>query len=289
MNRIHKRRIKQWLDHAGISVRSAASVRPVDYTAQHDPDPVAGVYAAGGRSVLLRVPLARCRHLNWHAYSCTSDSPSPFIQTLLQYQSGACTRYADSPLARFYLAVQPQSAAEHMGLSAPSFPELSAIGPGGAIWPWRPVHPAARAARRELEVTVENREHGARFGFGDGDPFYGPVSQRKGELEFRRLIRAFENIKRQGFRVDPYGLDNITVTCLYPDEPNNRCYVVASGGQHRLAALTALGHEDVVVQLSPEGCGGIIRAGDAEHWPAVRSGYLTIKEATGIFNRLIAG
>lgn len=257
--------------------------RPLDLSADVDLHPLASSLQGGERPVLLRVTLARCRHLNWLAFACTAQSASPFVQTLLAYARGQCSGYHGSPLERFYAEFRPANAAQAMGLDEAQAPRLARLPAAATPWPWQACMPAERAAQRPAQLAQDNREHGARFGAAEGDTFYGPVSARKGELEYRRLVSVYESIRSQGLRVDARGANNIRVSCLYREDLEQWRFIVAGGGQHRLAALAALAHETAIVQLA---AGAIVRRCDAEHWPAVRRGELSTQQALDIFDRL---
>jgi hypothetical protein len=175
-----------------------------------------------------------------------------------------------------------------MGIKESSCPKLGEVPPAGAPLFWRTDEPDQNITLRERDIADENREHRARFGRADGDSFYGPVSVRKGKLEFGRLIKTFDSIKNNGFIVDSHGLNNIRAIGLFSEMLNEWKYLLVSG-QHRIAALAALGHADAVVQVAPEGLGGVVRREDAKYWPTVQHGYLSESEAISIFNRIFEG
>lgn len=289
MIEVNKKRVKRLLSRFGVYVQPLANVRPLDLSDVAGMDPVAAIYEGAGRTVLLKIPLARCLHFPWLAFPCNLDSASPYIRTLIEYGEERCESYSNSPLEAFYRNFQPSSAAELMGLERPSCSQLSEVSPAGAPSLWRPDRPEQNVAFRQSDIAADNREHGARFGSPEGDPFYGPVSPRKGNLEFRRLTAVYSSIRRRGLRVDPNGFDNIRMVCLLSERLNEWKCLVASAGQHRLAALAALGHDDAVVQLVPEGLGGVVRRGDVKSWPSVRRGYMSEAEALKIFDRMFEG
>ena len=285
-----KMHTKRLLRAAGVHVQRAGTVRPLNLTGTRDFDPLTSVYASGGHTILAKVPLARCRHFNWLAFPCTSESDSPFIRTLIEYQKGSCRSYSGSHLEDFYGSFKPRSAAELMGVEGIVCKNLVSAPPAGAPLFWRPESIDQNIAMWERIIAKDNNEQGARFGLAEGNSFYGPVSVRKGQLEFDRLIGIYENIKRLGYRVDYHGFNNIDAVCLISDKRNDWKCLLASSGQHRVAALVALGHEDIVIQInSAEGTGGLVRRADARHWPTVRAGYLTEAEAVGIFDRMFEG
>lgn len=83
-------------------------------------------------------------------------------------------------------------------------------------------------------------------------------------------------------------MDNIkSVMLLSGDIYKPRFYCAT--GHHRLAAITALGHPFVDIEVNKEICGGIFRREEAGFWPPVQAGYLTYGEATALFDRMFDG
>lgn len=78
----------------------------------------------------------------------------------------------------------------------------------------------------------------------DGVSFYGPVSERKLEAEYLRLVSVMESIDQFGFNPEKYG---------YPEgyvlQHDDRARFFIRGGKHRVAALVALGKEKIPVKF----------------------------------------
>src|SRR5699024_6064950 len=132
------------------------------------------------------------------------------------------------------------NAAEILGIRNPSCRKLLRAPPGGAPWFWGGQEPSEIASARARINASDNREHGVLLGGDHGDPFFGPVSRDKGDLEFRRLTRVYESIKRRGFNVDKDGYNNIRGFCLVSDKHRTSKLMIVQG-HHRIAALAALG------------------------------------------------
>lgn len=259
-----------------------------DLSGTPDYHPMDAIYESRGQPVLLRASMARFLHYTWLAYPAGQDSESPFIRTLVEYARGQQNEYIGSTLEAYYRHFQPASAAALMGLENPSCPRLAQVEPAGAVIPWQSDTPEQGVAYTQKRIRDENHENGGSFGYQDGESSYGPVSIRKGKLEFSRLTSIFDNIKSYGYCHDSHGQNNIMVTCLYSDVVQDWRLIIRAG-QHRFAALAALGYPDVVVQLQSEGLGGVVQRQDVAHWPAVRQGYLTQTEALNLFDRIFAG
>lgn len=285
MNNKSRIKIKRFMGQLGLSVSKAKTQFPLDLTAS-GMDPVSAVYQAWGKKVLLRVPLARCVHFGWLSFGCGQNSASPFVRTLVEYESGQCVSYKGSALEAFYERFRPRSASDLMGLPVPNNAVLAELPPIAAPILWRPEHPSQKVEDRRKVLRADNGEHGGDMGAEEGDPFYGPVSEKKGEFEFRRLVKVYESIKKNRFIVDPYGYNNIKVVCLVSGDGRGWRCAIASGGQHRIAALAALGRKKITVQLDREGLAGLVHECDVAAWPVVVNGYVSQDEALSIFRRI---
>jgi hypothetical protein len=261
----------------------------VDLTDLPDIHPVSLVCENFGQRTLIRVPLNKCHHFEWSSFPCRRDSLSPFIRTIMAYEEGKCSTYQGSALEAFYQAFQPNSAAEVLGLEDLACPVLHSTPPAGTPILWRPGHPEQNVQKRVYLLTKENQLHGRQLKRPMGDKFFGPVSKQKGELEFKRLINVYEQIKRGGFKVFEERQDNIEVSFMLSSHDEDwQCRICA--GQHRIAALSALGYDSAIVQIrEEESLGGVIHHKDARFWPTVRHGYLTQEEATIVFDRMFQG
>lgn len=288
MNVSTKKNIKVGLDRMGVHIKPARNGRPLDLSAEKRIDPVSALYSSEGRDVLIEVPLQKCRTLNLSAFPPVKFGLSPFVQTIQDYYEQQNNKYDGSALREFYNRYSPQSAADLLGLANPSYRQFSTLPPSAAVVPWRTSCPDTEAATRTRQIEQENKEHGLRLASGHGDSLYGPVSDAKGELEFKRLIKIAASIRANGLKVDRRGIDNVTVVALLSG--SDWRLFVSSSGQHRLSALAALGFRTAVVQLRVrEGAGGLVRRCDADKWAAVRRGLLSECEALSIFDRLFNG
>ena len=101
-------------------------------------------------------------------------------------------------------------------------------------------------------------------------------------------MASFASIQTHGFRIDPRGFENITTIVL--THGSNWKFMIAGSGQHRVAALAALGHEHIPVQLQTSGTvGGVVRFEDVRYWPLVKKALLTEAQARLIIGRVIGG
>lgn len=288
MNIKIQRLLKKIMAQVGVHVRSSKVARPLDLTDLRDINPIYAVYRAAGRPVLLTVPMRRIITFGLTAFPADREGSNPFIKTLIAYDQGKCCSYESSPLRQFYSSYKPGSAQALLGLKSPSFSEFHTLPPSAAPRPWSDDSPFELILRREKELKQDNSEHSLLIANLVGDPFFGPVSDDKGALEFKRLIKVHHSIRLHGFRTDFHGIDNITVTALISEDDWR--VMISHSGQHRIASLSASGHEEAVVQLNPSvGLGGIVFRQHHGEWPAVLSRYFTNEEAVEVFDRIFRG
>lgn len=278
------RKFRSFLSRHGVSLRFSANTRPVDFTDQPGIDPIAAIYQAGGRPVLLKVPLKDCVFFSHLAFPCTPDSPSPQIQTLIEYGKGNIKNWEESPLVDFYNNFQPKNAAEMMGISFEQPHELEIHPPISAILPWEKHSPIEIGNMlRKINRSEANQYKAKNKPNPNDSPISGPVSDAKIELEFIRFIKTFQSLKKRGLVVNPEGIENIEATVLRKNQ-NNRFYI--TNGQHRAAALSALSSETITIQLNNSGCGGKVDITESKYWPQVVNGRLDVAVAEQIFNRI---
>lgn len=279
-----KRWMHDWLGRLGVRISDIRDDWPVDRSHFEWEHPLEALHAANGRDVLLRVPLSTVRFQSLHGFIAQRGSRSPFVKTIADYLDGRHTTYAGSALETFYATCQPTTAAEFMQLPPGAHEWLRNQPAIAAITPWFDKTPEQQRGAVIYWEKQDSREHGDQLGIEDGFKHFGPVGAQKGELEFTRLIRVADSIARHGFRIDPKGEDNIWVAMLL--DGDNYRFFQEGGGNHRIAALAALRHKEVVVQIRAR---YIIRRGEAKWWPMVRKGWLTELEALTVFDRIFRG
>lgn len=275
-------RLRAFLSRAGFNVRLSSNARPLDLTTADKFNPISALYEANGRSALVRLPLDSCIFFSHLAFPCVMDGPSPQIKTLLDYAAGRCNRWDNSDLVSFYQRFRPLNAAELMGLDNPSNSELLSMPAGCAFLPWE-----SRSPKELLELEKKSAVNEARqFGRSSdvlGSQFYGPNAEEKIRLEYDRLVAAYESLRRYGHNLDFEGFGNVRALII----GFQGCYkAFILVGHHRMAALSALGAEDVVLQIGGVGFGGYVGIEHAEHFPAVQRGLISKREAEIIFERI---
>jgi len=280
----YKSILKAAARHAGLDVRKASDFWPVDHTRTAWSHPLELLSGSGCRDVLLNVSLDSVRFQSLHAFVADYNGASPFIKTITDYVEGRCTTYRGSRLEAFYESCQPRTPSAFMQLPTSVQPWLHDLPAIASILPWVDKTPQDRFDAVCYWTEKDNIEHGTHLTMEDGCQHFGPVSKRKGELEFERLIKITESIRTNGFKVDPRGDDNIWVFLLLDGDEYR--FHQEGGGNHRLAALAALGYKKATVQIKTR---HIARKQEAKWWPTVRKGYLTEQEAVAVFDRIFRG
>jgi hypothetical protein len=115
----------------------------------------------------------------------------------------------------------------------------------------------------------------------EGVQGYGPVSPRKGQLEFARLTGVFRSIQQHGYK--PTGGPDGEIRGYFLRLDGDYRFFVRAG-LHRMAALTALGHPTVRVRFKAN-YPRCVDLADIDHWPLVSGGFLERDQAAHIFRR----
>lgn len=234
--------------------------------------------------ILFDVPLERCRGLGLMAFSCSKDSAHPYIRTLQDYLSGNVTVYSDSALKTYYMNFQPKIGSELLGLS----PTGNKLFLKPVLWfsePWI-ASPSRREEKSKIRIMRnESSEHGLSERSGGEWNHFGPVSDDRGELEFRRLISVLVSIKAAGY-VRANGSDGDVCGEILVRDNDYRIKIIR--GQHRICALAASGYAKAPVRIVANKW-GVLRREDAKYWPAVRSGAFSLAQAREVFDRIFEG
>jgi len=197
----------------------------------------------------LIVPRRKCR---WSAGFKLSPKVHPFVATM---KSGDIAY-----LRKFYENYQPENIWEMYFLSSNRDSSIVSL-------PWKSVK--KKADFKEEDGLSEDGGH----------QWFGPVSSKKIEVEYRRCMNCYNSIKKEGYYPQKYG--------GYPRGhflvgENEFCFHV-EGGQHRIAALAALKWNRIEV-MSMNGPFDIIRESEVDTWPGVRDGHISREDALAIFN-----
>jgi len=209
------------------------------------------------------------------------NSWHPFVATLREYKEGRASRYEGSILERYHSQWQPSSAGEALFGPDADYSSLTGLPPIGASLPWSRRSPEERAAITRAFAVKDNEKTGhPGLGIEEGYKYFGPVSPRKGQIEYERLCNVFESIQATGYRRDSGWDGDIGGFLLRKDEDYR---FVVSFGHHRLAAVAALEYESIPVKIIHP---VVVNRQDAPHWPQVKQGVWTEDEAIRYFDSL---
>ena len=200
------------------------------------------------------------------------SSWNPFVHAARDIAASAEAGYDGSVLERYYQAVQPRHAAEALlgfedapGVLAGHRPIAAFCTPWERLGPERMVPKVAEWVRADyLEHGVEDLDLAAGF------KYFGPTHHRVGEVEFERLRRLVESLRRRGF-LRRHG-DVLVEVVRRGDE---FLFLNSGGGAHRSAVAAAIGLHTVPARPVRN----LIDRDRAEDWPNVRSGLWTIRQA----------
>lgn len=222
--------------------------------------------------VLINIPVSRCRTQIWNTLE---KEKSPFVSTIINYQKNRSINYSTSPLKQYYETYLPGNAAEVLRLNGNK--TLSGIPPFGYILPWDNQNFDQAIKIRQKVALYENKKEGSRLDITAGHTDFGPVSDQKGEIEFKRLIRVTEQIQEFGYKEEPYLEDGGIRGYFLIGTGNDWCFNIKSG-KHRAYALAALGYDSIPVVIDSELL-SIIRTIDIDFWPQVRGSIFSPEEA----------
>ncbi len=222
-----------------------------------------GLEVLQSNSVIFRVETDKCRDNNGFSYT---DEGHYFVETLKQYEKNRELAYEESPLKEYYDSFQPLNRRDNYlweeGVEC--FP----MDHGWLYDPWRkPANPPLRKKRFETRKG--------------GNHNIGPNTQEFGQAEFKRLIGAYEVLKEGGYNPDFFVDGYITGYLLIR---KNDYRFIASEGQHRIAALAALGYDSFICRfdLKPW-TNQTVFYNQASKWPQVKAGIFTPKVAKMCF------
>lgn len=238
-------------------------------------------FRQGGKKIAFECPLDRTVKLNGLSYS--SVGYHPFVATLQEYAAGENTCYEDSVLKRYYATHQPAHAAEAIvgfGQAPRAYADYGAH--LYRLTPWS----SWSVEEMDQHVREWSREDAEEHGGTDQDwsleidgfQYHGPVSDRRGQLEYQRLVDVYESV-----RISGYNRSHGHAHFLMLRRGEDIRFLNIGEGNHRTAAMVALGYEKIPAVF---GRSHIVDAGMANYWPQVRRGDWTQKQAEAYINHL---
>ena len=284
-----KSRLYRWADRWAVRLAdrmgvTLARAKPLDLRGC-DIHPLEAWYRASRyQPVLMDVPLSKLRGLGSAAFPCTRDSGHPFIETLLEYESGKTRSYAGSALERFYQNWQPRNAAEYFGFDTDSVSQrLLSLQPVAAVFPWHRFQPSDRKSVYVQEIT---ERHGTRYHdlYLKNWNLCGPVDPAFGDKEFERIVSVYSLVKKDYARRNAFDGDITGLLMVH----GGSWFIQIQSGQHRVSALSAAGQTQIPIRLFFH-LPMTVRREDSAHWPHVVDGLFRHDQALAIFDRMQNG
>ena len=229
---------------------------------------------------LMDIPILKCRTQLWNTLE---ECKNPFVKTIVDVNNKKNSDYNSSSLKKNYESYIPKNAAEVLRLNENE--KLKKIPAYGYTLPWINQNVEEAIKTREKDALKENRKEGNPIGLSAGHTDFGPVTAEKGEIEFNRLVKIFNNIKKQGYIENPYLPDGAVKGYFLTGENDDWCFIIKSG-KHRAYALSAMGYITIPVVIDA-GCGFVKRIYDLPFWPQVKNGFFSEKEAFILANNIL--
>ncbi len=211
-----------------------------------------GLQVLQSASAIFRVDMEKCRDNNGFLYT---EPGHYFVKTLRQYEANENLRYEDSYLKEYYQGFQPQNRRDNYLLDEEG--DVFPLDHGWLYDPWRkPANPPLRKQRFETRKG--------------GNHNLGPNTEDFGRAELKRLVHAYNILKKQGYHPDFFVDGYITGYLLIR---KNDYRFVTSEGQHRIAALAALGYKNIVCRFDlKHWTNETVFYNQAHKWPQVKAG-----------------
>lgn len=202
----------------------------------------------------------------------------PFVEALQELIASEYRQnYGGSSLEYFYQRWQPRHSLEALiGVKGPA--SLANYPAYAMHSPWLDIDPEERRVYMQRMIEDENRWCGVKhMDASKGYGLHGPVSFQKGEVEYRRLVRTLNSIRRHGYDRRISG-DDVTVVAL---EHEGRYRFCIAHGQHRIPVLAVLGYQTIPVSITR-----VMRSNEIIHWPQVYRKHWTADEALAYIEHL---
>jgi hypothetical protein len=203
-------------------------------------------------------------------FSYRTGGWNPHVATLEEYLSSPDLTYEESTLCRLYNNFIPRT--------------LQELFLEGESTPMRPLDELPAVRRLFRYIWAVNPAVISKVGkdeVGTGHNYFGPGTPQRGKAQFDRLIRAFKSIEAEGFRPEAYG----PVKGYFLADDTSYRFVVGSGN-HRLAALKALGHTSVTVGLTRTHP-AVIHRSHLDSWDIENGGPFAADTARALFEKLL--
>lgn len=147
-----------------------------------------------------------------------------------------------------------------------------------AVYPWDVRSPEYLYNRRLKTMKKETKEFGGfTYDISDGFKTFGPASSRLIWLEYNRLIRVFQSIKKNGY-MEEYGYPSASIYI------NDGSWLMELHGfSHRTPAFL-VSESNTMPVLFSEKYTNVVKRSEVEEWPHVISGLFSEELALYLFD-----
>lgn len=277
-----KKVIIRMFDFFGYTLSKKIYNQPIDLRKLSNNPKSLSYYANTNRQILINVSFDKGRGLE--IFSLANNSYHPFIRAIkYALVSDDYKKALKEKLSLYYNIVQPNNASEWLGLNQGELDILDNEPAWLSLLPWENSSLKQKKDGRKECAIYDNKEHGSRLEIEAGWRNFGPVSEKILELEVNRLYSLMVSIEKNGvLRDDKDGGDIGAIVLMKED--NDFRWIVEWGGQHRAAAISAMGYESVPIRVWQ-----VVERKDVNLWPNVQSGLYSEEMALKIFDKIYDG
>ncbi|WNF36578.1 hypothetical protein RJD24_19490 [Bacillaceae bacterium IKA-2] len=227
-----------------------------------------GTNVKSSRSTIVEVDISKC--CDKYGFSYNEEGFHPFVETIKQYRENKNVTYDASVLKKFYQLFKPRNLSEAFFYNEDQALSLLKKGWVGYPWLWN----------EKLRVIVEDNPGETRPG---GNHFFGPNTDKFGIAEMGRLTTSCEMLDNIGYLPELFADGYVTGYMLkYKDDYR----FIITEGQHRIAAIAALGYKKIECRFSQsDQYPRIVDFKDVKKWPQVKNGTYSRKSAEKVFMR----
>jgi hypothetical protein len=186
-------------------------------------------------------------------------------------------------LHQYYENVVFHNALDVLAIDKKEAPGLDGIPSWATVLPWSCVQPKQHLLNMKRAIEAENARVVKGVCVTDGSGFWGPVSNKKEEIEVQRLITLLQSVEKNGYIRHDGPDGDIPVTVMIKNNGHWALYLNA--GMHRVAVFNAFyPDKEMIVRIS-----GVCHESDVDAWVNVQNGCFKRETALRMFDRFIIG
>lgn len=232
-------------------------------------------------SILLEAPIQK--GYSAEAFTLSHNGCHPFIQAIRHAEDAREPKNAIRwVLSTYYHHVQPDNAAQWLGLLEEDVPALADQPPWARLFPWQNDTVERRRRGHRNKMRTENRRYGEALPVRHGWKLCGPVDNAFLKIQVDRLLSVYRSIKSRGLQRHNDIDGDIRAIVLVDD--GEWKWLQCGGGFHRVAVCAALGFETVPVRIWR-----VVFRHHVDLWPQVAAGTFSPATALEVFDRIFAG